>query len=710
MPEKIDFWKLAPVLSAIVMAVNALIQLDGYLDKSRAAEVNQIDSLSEDAITAAQDNIDYYQHVMSAGKGVLQVNGRLSTSAWGVFSEAQLADVSAHGLQYFGYIEPITSNDLYRYVSKIRRYEINGFHIYPLTFSNPKYIVKLSHESDPLLNIRPGFDVSSVNAIKNLLTHSDVHGKLYISESFQIDTEISNEHFLAFAMPITLQDEGDGISQKSGWMFSVAKRDKVFAGMVELEKKGIDYEVVNTRLDSSLMESGFKQESKNEDKNKSFGTDYVAYDLRWRKSIDGDFSYVERPQIIGLIASTVVGILLTIVAWLFSRIYGRTAKELNSTQKRFATAVEAIRDGLIDWENMDEDAQYWSDVVWEKLGLQSSGANGSYEHFLNAVHPEQRTKLDKSLRDAQENPGEIVEEFQLMTENGGYRWHRFKAKTMLEGGAVRLIARLSDEHERKILEQLQVTLVEKLTASNEELERFAFVASHDLQEPLRQVRSFSELANMEVGDVTEHKRLKTFLDVISESSTHMQALIVDLLDYAKPADEDELLEYIGANETLEEALANLKERLDSTGAVIEVAELPMVMAHSMRLGRVFQNIIANSLKYVESGVVPRISISNECGEEFNTIKISDNGIGMEAVHIPKIFEPFKRLVTRSEYSGTGMGLSICKRIIESYDGRIWAESTLGEGTRFYIQLPIAEPGADSESEDCNQSDTEVKAA
>lgn len=707
---KIDFWKLAPVLSALVMTVNALIQLDAYLDKSREAEVTQIDRLSNEAITSAKDRIDYYQHVMSAGKGALQVNGRLSTSEWEVFSEAQLAEVAVNGMQYFGYIEAITSNDLYRYVSKIRRYEINGFHIYPQTLHNPKYIVKLSHELDPQLDVRPGFDISSVKAMKSLLTSASNHGKLYISDSFQMGTDTGNEHYLAFVMPIRLQDEGDGISQKSGWMFAIAKRNTLFAEILSLQGKGIDFSVTSTRNESLLMDSDFDSVIAEKAKSVAFGTDHVAFDMRWKKSADGDFSYVERPQIIGLVASTVVGILLTTVAWLFSRIYGRTAKELNSTQKRFATAVQAIRDGLIDWENMDEDGQYWSEVVWEKLGLKNAGENGSYNYFLEAVHPQQRSELDKRLRDAQKTPGEVIEEFQLMTEEGGYRWHRFKAKTMVEGDSVRLIARLSDEHERKVLEQLQDTLVEKLTASNEELERFAFVASHDLQEPLRQVRSFSELASMEVGDEAEHKRLKTFLDVISDSSTHMQNLIVDLLDYAKPADDEETLEIISAKETLEVALQCLKDRMDSTGAIVEIGDLPMVKAHSMRLGRVFQNIVANSLKYVKEGVVPHISTHCEVAENVNTIIFADNGIGMDPVHIPKIFEPFKRLVTRSEYAGTGMGLSICKRIIESYGGKIWAESVLGEGTRFYIQLPIADLSEGTEGDTVKLDATEDKAA
>ncbi len=195
---------------------------------------------------------------------------------------------------------------------------------------------------------------------------------------------------------------------------------------------------------------------------------------------------------------------------------------------------------------------------------------------------------------------------------------------------------------------------------------------------------------MEAKELPDCGRLETFLNVISESSEHMQNLIVDLLDYANPGDVDEALERVDTGEVLDYALSNLQERLEVTGAVISKGELPYVEAHSLRLSRVFQNIVANSLKYVASDVRPQVTVANEITPTGNLLSFKDNGIGMEEKHVPKIFEPFKRLVTRSEYSGTGMGLSICKRIVESYDGKIWAESELGVGTTIFILLPLCE--------------------
>lgn len=689
MLKSLDFWKFAPTFCALAMGINAFIQFDDYSNKEKSAEAQQVLRLGEEAIAETQEVLDAYRHALSSGNGALQVNSRLSTDAWDVFFEAQSLNTLLPGLQGIGYVESVKTRDLYRYVSLIRRYEINDFRVYPRSKNDTKFVVKLSHELNQLLNVKPGFDMSSIPALKRAMVWSTITGKMSMSEAFTVD---ESPELVVFLLPLSSGKSIQGELSAGSWLFAFAEKDTVFSAIQNLKSAGLQYTLATDRedrADHDVMGSSYRVMASHGGGKRMFGVDQATFHLSWKASAEGVIYDVAKPPLTGLIASAIIGVLLTIVVSLFSRIYGRTSRELGDTQQRFALAVQAVRDGLIDWGDMKSDAQYWSSVVWETLGVEEpeNATGGSYRRLLDAVHPEDRGSLEKQLREAQKDIGLVNVAFRIRTVDQDYRWQRFRAKAMQEKDRVRLIGRLTDEHERMLMEELQESLVEQLTRSNEELERFAFVASHDLQEPLRQVRSFSELATMELAGMPDNERVVSFLKIVEDSSQHMQNLIVDLLDYARPANDDDALELINGDEVLDYALSNLQERLQRTEAVIEREAMPNVQAHSMRLSRVMQNIISNSLKYIEEGTVPLIKIGCNSDESFHHITIEDNGIGMEAQHLDKIFEPFKRLHTRSEYAGTGMGLSICKRIIESYGGQICVRSEEGVGSVFTISLP-----------------------
>lgn len=702
--KSLDFWKIAPTFCALAMGINAFIQFDAYTHKQTSAEAQQVLKLGEDAIAATQELLDAYRHALSSGNGALQVNSRLSTDAWEVFSEAQSLDMLLPGLRGIGYVESVKTRDLYRYVSLIRRYEINDFRVYPRSKNETKFVVKLSHELDESLNVKPGFDMSSIDPLKKAFVGSTHTGQMSMSESFQMG---DSRDLVVFLLPLSSGKSMQGELSAGSWLFAIAEKDTVFSSIKMLKKAGVEYTVASEQDDREVFVSGGHAIHSHVGGKKVFGVDKATFHLSWKPSPGGFISDAEKTPLTGLIASAIIGILLTIVVSLFSRIYGRTSLELGDTQQRFALAVQAVRDGLIDWGDMKSDKQYWSSVVWETLGVEApaSETDGSYKLLLDAVHPDDRGPLDEQLREAQKSIGIVNVAFRIKTAEQEYRWQRFRAKAMKEKNRVRLIGRMTDEHERMLMEELQESLVEQLTRSNEELERFAFVASHDLQEPLRQVRSFAELASMELADMPDSGRVVSFLKIVEESSQHMQNLIVDLLDYAKPANEDDALELINGDEVLDYALSNLQERLQRTGAVIERETMPNVQAHSMRLSRVIQNVISNSLKYIEEGTVPHIKIRCSSDDAFHHISIEDNGIGMEAQHLDKIFEPFKRLHTRSEYGGTGMGLSICKRIIESYGGEIRVSSEEGQGSVFTLCMPCYVPeNKDGAKEDSGPAD------
>lgn len=242
--------------------------------------------------------------------------------------------------------------------------------------------------------------------------------------------------------------------------------------------------------------------------------------------------------------------------------------------------------------------------------------------------------------------------------------------------------------ERKQAEQ---SLLEKslaLASSNAELEQFAYVASHDLQEPLRMVSSYVQLfAERYRGQLDE--RADKYIRYAVEGAQRMQALIGGLLEYSRVGREEHLAR-ISADTALDQALVNLTSLIEESKAAVSRGPLPFVRAGHTQLVQVFQNLVANAIKFRQPGTLPRVRIGAVRQADQWVFSVQDNGIGIDKQYADRIFVIFQRLHTHAEYPGTGIGLSVCKKAVERQGGRIWLESELGKGSTFYFTLPAAE--------------------
>jgi PAS domain S-box-containing protein len=283
-------------------------------------------------------------------------------------------------------------------------------------------------------------------------------------------------------------------------------------------------------------------------------------------------------------------------------------------------------------------------------------------------------------------------EMQIAREQGwvsDIRWHRKKDGTELFANGVlsatcdssqKLIGFtkiISDETARKRLE-------DDLIESNSALEHFAFAASHDLQEPLRTIGSYAELL------VRQHKSELSqegseWLGFIVKAVERMNTLIQDLLTYARIGVEKETPVSISLDQDVELATSQLAHAIEESGAEVTHDPLPTVTAERSQMTRLFLNLIGNAIKYRSPGRRPLIRISARPEEKYWIISVEDNGVGFDQQYADIIFSPFKRLHGQ-EYPGSGVGLAICRRIVERYGGRIWAESTPGRGSIFYFKL------------------------
>ncbi|MEJ2725716.1 MAG: ATP-binding protein [Deltaproteobacteria bacterium] len=254
--------------------------------------------------------------------------------------------------------------------------------------------------------------------------------------------------------------------------------------------------------------------------------------------------------------------------------------------------------------------------------------------------------------------------------------------------------RLEDEL-RRSRDELELRVKERtaeLERSNRELQDFAFIASHDLQEPLRKIRTFGSLIEGKSGHLLPEQS-RDFLVRMQKAAERMQTLLGSLLDYSWVATKSEQFKETDLNRSLKAALSNLEVLIEEKGVQVDVEELPSLKADRNQMIQLFQNLIANAAKFNGNDRSPFIKIyarpvEGSKGVEAYRVFVEDNGIGFKEKHLDKLFAPFQRLHGRTEYEGVGMGLAICRKIVERHGGEITAKSELGRGATFIVTLPV----------------------
>ena len=245
---------------------------------------------------------------------------------------------------------------------------------------------------------------------------------------------------------------------------------------------------------------------------------------------------------------------------------------------------------------------------------------------------------------------------------------------------------VQDVTERKRAERALFLANEKLRQANGDLEQFAYSASHDLQEPLRMVSIYSQMLQRKFGGQLGPLG-DEFIQYTVDGSTRMAQLVADLLAYTRASTWDyESMGTVDPNDSIDRAIANLRISIEQENATITRGALPQVEMHAFHLDQVFQNLLSNAIKY-HGKEPPRIAVNAERGNNEWLFSVTDNGIGIESQYKEQIFGVFKRLHTAAEFSGTGIGLAICQRIIERRGGRLWVESESGKGSTFFFTLP-----------------------
>lgn len=305
------------------------------------------------------------------------------------------------------------------------------------------------------------------------------------------------------------------------------------------------------------------------------------------------------------------------------------------------------------------------------------------------IAPQERERLrvyQNARMRGEESPTRYT--YQGMRQDGSLIWLELLASVIDWEGEPATLATTIDITDRKEAEDALTLQTRELTRSNAELEQFAYVASHDLQEPLRKVANYTRLLSQRYQGQFDDKADK-YIAYIIDGATRMQRLIQDLLTYSRVGRGGIALEPTDMEAVMKETLCALDMALRDSGARVTHDPLPIVMAHPSQMRQLLQNLIGNAVKF--RGEAPsHVQVSAEPAGKTWAFAVKDNGIGIEPQYAERIFAVFQRLHTRDAYPGTGIGLAICKKIVEGHGGRIWVESQPGEGTTFRFTLPNAE--------------------
>ncbi|MGF7118154.1 PAS domain S-box protein [Methanobacterium oryzae] len=313
------------------------------------------------------------------------------------------------------------------------------------------------------------------------------------------------------------------------------------------------------------------------------------------------------------------------------------------------------------------------------------------QHLSIIYHEEDEEFAEQKLNQTLENPGQVFRwELRKVRKDGSILWIKETAIALKEPDENIVIYTVCEDiTDRKNTEKKLKELVDELKRSNNELQQFAYITSHDLQEPLRTIASFTQLLERRYKGQLDSDA-DEFIGFIVDAAIRMKEMIKGLLDYSRVGTKKTEFKEIDMNIKLNKALSNLKASIDENKAEITYDYLPTILADSGQMIRVFQNLIGNAIKFRKLKEPPKIHVACQINIENNEyiFSVSDNGIGMEKGYTDKIFEVFKRLHTMDKYQGAGIGLSVVKRIIEQHGGRIWVESKLGKGSTFYFTIPL----------------------
>jgi PAS domain S-box-containing protein len=373
----------------------------------------------------------------------------------------------------------------------------------------------------------------------------------------------------------------------------------------------------------------------------------------------------------------------------FNHMLGQIEEQnraIRESHERLNLALKASGVGTWVWD-IANGGMGWDEFIYPLFGMEAGTFTGRYDAFLAHVNRDDRERVCTDMQAAAAANEAYESTFRVRWADGMLRDLSARAKVFPgpDGHSLRMTGVFWDITERKRAEERLKGLLVELERSNKELELFAYVASHDLQEPLRMVSSYTQLLERRYSDKLDDDA-REFIGYAVDGASRMQRLINDLLDFSRVSTRGRPLASTDVSEILGTVRANLSVAIEEAGAIVTNEDLPEIVADAGQMSQLLQNLVGNAIKF-RNGERPHVHVRATESDDQWEFSVHDDGIGIEPEYFERIFVIFQRLHTKGDYPGTGIGLALCKRIVERHGGRIWVESKPHEGSTFFFTLP-----------------------
>ncbi|HEX2995354.1 MAG TPA: PAS domain S-box protein, partial [Anaerolineales bacterium] len=364
----------------------------------------------------------------------------------------------------------------------------------------------------------------------------------------------------------------------------------------------------------------------------------------------------------------------------------KAEQALRESEEKYRLLAEKSNDWIY-WIQPDRNFRYISPSCERVTGFTAAEFMQNPNLFIDMIHPEDREQIFAHLGEVREGSETHNLDYRIFTKTNELRWisHSCDPVYTPDGSYMGRSGTNRDVTERKQAEEVSRRLTENLRRSNAELEQFAYVASHDLQEPLRKIETFGNLLLERAAQLDDQGR--DYVQRMQNAAGRMRAMVDGLLQLSRITTQGQPFVHVDLSEITSDVLSDLEDQIRRVGGKVEIEPLPSVEGDPLQLRQLMQNLIGNGLKYHPPGTPPQVKVRAKQRAGMVEIFVGDKGIGFEQEDAERIFQPFQRLVGRGQYEGSGMGLAICRRIVERHGGNIAAFSKPKQGATFMIELP-----------------------
>jgi len=674
-PIQYNVWDILPILCLIVLASTSVYVWQKAKETSHNAHNQTFLKMVYESENVLKQRFALYQQSLSGGLGLFNAFDKVTPNEWKSYTDTLKIDRNLPGINGVGYIDYVRAEDLESYLQNQNEAGISNFKNKPDTEFDDKFIIRYSEpisRNQPAIGLDIGFEENRREAAE---TARDTDAPALTKKIELVQDNKKRNGFLLLLPRYDETQPHNTIEQRQknilGWIYAPFIADLFLDGIYSYNQGLMKIRVFDSEI-TSPDELIYEDENYDHDKSTLYRhTTYFdiagrKWTIEWSNTPEFINQYHSNSNIIVLITGLILTLLLTGLFFLLARINGLSARNLANNQNQLRAIVDNTVDGLI---------------IADKFGVVQK-FNTACETIFGYTFDEVVGKNSKLLV-----PSIVVDHkktgfvFQTLAvrKNGDIFPIDLSISQIPTNDGIVYSAFIRDITERQMAEK-------EILRSNEELQNFAYIASHDLQEPLRMVSSFTELLNTEYGEKMD-KNASEYMDFIIDASLRMQDMIRDLLDYSRANSDETGFKSFDPETKIDTAILNLDESIKQTNSTIKINKMPeTIFCNPIHFTRIIQNLVGNAIKYRQKDIKPHITISAIDDNDQWCFSIQDNGIGMKAEYLDKIFAIFKRLHNKNEYSGTGIGLSICKKLVENMSGQIWVESTPDKGSTFFFTI------------------------